>query len=73
MSDLAATHCGNTCEGGCFGGNNSCIWIILILLFCNGGFGSNSLFNFGGGEGCGCGCDFIIPLILILSCCGGCN
>lgn len=39
---------GNDCDRGCggiFGGNdNSCIWIILLLLFCGNGFGG----------GCGC-------------------
>lgn len=35
------------CGGGCgcgddCGGNNSCMWLILLLLFCGGG--------------CGCGC-----------------
>ena len=33
---------------GC-GGNNSCLWIILILLFCGNGFS-------GYGNGCGNGC-----------------
>ncbi|MDO5402386.1 MAG: chorion class high-cysteine HCB protein 13 [Eubacteriales bacterium] len=82
MSDLAATNCGgcNDC-GGCNSGglfsngcNNSCIWIILLLLFCGGGstFGSN---------GCGCGnngCNSCTILILLLLFCGdgfgcGCN
>ena len=79
MSDLAATNCGNGC--GCEGGvsnNNSCLWIIILLLFC-GGLGNNGC---GCGNGsCGCGngvggigngsdCSCII-LILLLLCCGG--
>ena len=32
--------------------NNSCLWIILILLFC--GCGENGFGNFGN---CGCGCE----------------
>ena len=33
--------CGNGDDCGCGGGcgNNSCIWLILILLFCGGGCG----------------------------------
>ena len=33
--DNKVLDCG--CGGGC--GNNSCIWLILILLFCGGGCG----------------------------------
>lgn len=61
MCDLASNNCGNGC--GC--GNNSCIWIILILLFCcgNNGIGSSD---------CGCGNDnSCIWIILILLFCGG--
>ena len=61
MSDLAATNCGGGCscnEGGCGSilcglnsgngcGNDSCLWIIL-LLFCCGGCGN------GNGNGFGC-------------------
>ena len=32
---------------GCGCGNNSCLWIILLLLFCGGGSGF-------GGNNCGC-------------------
>ena len=59
------TSCG--CNNGC--GNNSCLWIILILLFCGGG-------NTFGRSGCGCndGCDnSCIWIILILLFCGGGN
>ncbi len=50
MSDLSATNCGCGCENSCGGGlfnngNNSCLWIILLLIFCGGC-----------GNGCGCGC-----------------
>ena len=71
MSDLSATNCGCGCESGvgrtggecgCGFGNNSCLWIIL-LLFCCGGCGS----NFGGG----CGNDSCLWIILLLFCCGG--
>lgn len=56
MSDLSATNygCGRNERSGCGCnncGNNSCIWIILILLFC----GNGSVF---GRSGCGCNdCD----------------
>lgn len=68
MSDLAATHCGDRCERRESG--FSCIWIIIILLFCCNG--SNGIF--GGGFGCGGsenGCSSIIFIILILCLCGG--
>lgn len=75
MSDLAATGCCNN-DCGCgmetCGGNNSWLWI-LILLFCCGGWGNNT----GNNGGCGCGlgrgddCGCIIPILLILCCCGG--
>ena len=61
MSDLTATTCGCGCERNertnCMG-NNSCIWIILLLLFCGGGCGS-SRGGFGCGDDCCCGdeCD----------------
>ena len=57
------TSCG--CNNGC--GNNSCLWIILILLFCGGnGFGRS-------GCGNGCGNDCCIWIIILLFCCGGCG
>ena len=51
--------------------NNSCLWIILILLF--SGCGENGFGNFGN---CGCGCEngmdncWIIIIILLFCCCG---
>ena len=49
---------------GC--GNNSCIWIILLLLCC-GGCGEGKGFFGGGDDNC---CWWIILLLL---CCGGCG
>ncbi len=82
MSDLTAANCGcNNGNGynntGLFGGNNSCIWIILLLLFCGGngngcGCGGNGLFGTRDGNGSSC-CEWIILLLLLSSCCGGCN
>ena len=69
MSDLSATNCGCGCDSGVstLGGNNSCLWIILLLICC-GGLGRN-------GDGCGCGCgdNSCIWIILLLLCCGGCG
>ncbi len=82
MSDLTATNCGcnnngNGCNNtGLFGGNNSCLWIILLLLFCGGnngngcGCGGNGLF--GASDGNGSCCEWIILLLILSSCCG-CN
>lgn len=41
----------------CCGNNNSCLWIILILipLFCCGGWGNCGCDN-NNNNGCGCGC-----------------
>ena len=68
MSDLSATNCGCDCGrevDSC--GNNSCIWIILLLLFCGGcGNGRNSW----GNNGCDNSCLWII---ILLFCCGGCG
>lgn len=63
---------GNNCNTGCFGNDNSWIWIILALLFfCNGGIGGFG--NFGGNN---CGCDrddnnwiWIILAIVFFCCC----
>ena len=67
MSDLSATNCG--CErnekSGCGCNNNSCIWIILILLFC----GNNSWGM--GRSGCGCGDNSCLWIIILLIFCGG--
>ena len=72
MSDLSATNCGCGCDaaerfgGECGCGNNSCLWIMLLLCCC-GGFGS-------GHGGCGgCGNDSCLWIILLLCCCGGGN
>jgi len=66
MSELSATNCGCGCHnersGGCGLGNNSCIWIILLLLCCGG--------NGFGGRG-GCGDDSCLWIIILLFCCGG--
>ena len=72
MSDLSATNCGcgceNTCGGSLFGGgNNSWLWIILLLIFCGGCGGSRM------GDGCGCGNDSCLWIILLLIFCGGCG
>ena len=77
MSDLTATNCG--CNNGCNNNNGlmggSCIWIILLLVFC-GGCGNGMGGILGGNSGCGCdndnnGCCDILILILLLSCfCG---
>ncbi len=70
MSDLSATNCGCGCDrnersGGCgiFNGNNSCLWIILLLLFCGG--------DNNGRSGCGCSDNSCIWIIILLFCCGG--
>ena len=75
MSDLTATNCGcnngNDYNTANFFGGNSCIWIILLLLFCNGndnGCGRSGLFGRGGNNG-GC-CEWIILLLILSSCCG---
>ncbi len=71
MSDLSATNCGCGCEnGGLFNnsGNNSCLWIILLLIFCGGCGGSGRM-----GDGCGCGNDSCLWIILLLIFCGGCG
>lgn len=65
MSDLTATNCGCN-NGGC--DNNSCLWIILLLIFC-GGCGNGM-----GRRGDNCGCDnSCIWIILLLIFCGGCG
>ena len=69
MSDLSATNCGCGCDAdrfgggcgnnnncGCGFGNNSCLWIILLLCCC-GGCGNNN--------GCGCGNDSCLWIILL--------
>ena len=70
MSELSATNCGCGCDnntanlGGC--GISSCA-LILILLFCCGGFGC-------GNDRGGCGNnDSCLWIILLLIFCGGCG
>lgn len=66
MSDLSATNCGCDCQRESSCGNNSCIWIILLLLCCGG--------NSFGRSGCGCdGDNSCLWIILLLICCGGCG
>ena len=80
MSDLTATNCGcnNNCGNGMMGG--SCIWIIILLIFCGGCGNGNGIL--GGNNGCGCDnnnscCDWLIWILLIFCFCGnnncGCN
>ena len=59
MSDLSATNCGCNGNGTAVANNNggnSCLWIILLLIFCGGcgcnGNGASTLSN--NGYGCGC-------------------
>ena len=66
MSDLSATNCGCECDER-NGSNNSCMWLILLLLFCGGGCGHNDC---GYGGGCDNSC---LMIILLLFCCGGCG
>ncbi|MDO4473931.1 MAG: chorion class high-cysteine HCB protein 13 [Eubacteriales bacterium] len=77
MSDLS--NCGCGCDNGCGRistcngfGNSSCLWIILLLIFC-GGCGNGF---FGGNDRCGCGFgsdNNCLWIILLLIFCGGCG
>src|SRR5699024_9346132 len=65
MSDLAATSCCNN-DCGCgvdtCGGNNSWLWIIILLFLCGGCGNNNGFLN--SGDDCSC-----IFIILLLMCC----
>lgn len=72
MSSLTSNNCGCGCNNGTslFSGGNSCMWIILLLLFCggNGGCGCNngcgtSLFNNNGNSSC----DWLIWILILSS------
>ena len=73
MSDLAATNCQSSCNGGCgWTMGNGCngsslIWILFLLCFCGNG---NS--GWGGNDGCN-SCDSLIWILLLLSFCGNGN
>ncbi len=79
MSDLTnGCGCGSTSAystNSCTTGTNSCLWIILLLLFCGGGCGcgngtsTNSLF------GTNNSCEWIIILLICCGCLGnnGCG
>jgi hypothetical protein len=75
MSDLTAANCGcsnNSGNSGLFGGNNSCLWLIILLFACGGnngcGCGNSGLFNNSGDNG-SC-CEWIIWLLLLSTFCG---
>lgn len=79
MSDLAATGCGCSGNGGILsgrGGNCSCnvlLWLLILSCACGGDrggfFGGNGLFgggcDDGCGDGCGCGGNSLWIIILI--------
>ena len=54
-----------------FGGNNSCLWIILLLIFC-GGCGCGDRRWGDRNDRCGCN-DSCLWIILLLIFCGGCG
>lgn len=58
----------NTC--GCGNGCNDLFIIILLLLVCNGGFGTSNANN-GGCGGCGDCSEFFIIILLLLFCGNG--
>lgn len=59
------------CNNGFFGGNNSCLWIILLLIFC-GGCGCGDRRWGDRNDRCGCN-DSCLWIILLLIFCGGCG
>ncbi|MBO5460971.1 MAG: chorion class high-cysteine HCB protein 13 [Ruminococcus sp.] len=64
------------CECGCSNnwgmGNNSCLWIILLLFFCGGNGCGSSMWG-RSNDDCGCGNNSCIWIILLLFFCGGCG
>ena len=70
MSDL---NCGCGCDdatpynNGCGLGNNSCLWIILLLIFCGGCGNGTSLANSFGDNSC------LWIILLLIFCGGGCG
>jgi len=69
MSDFSSTSC---CRENRNDNGISPIFMILILLFLGGG-DNGILGGFNGNKECGCnnGLDGILPIILLLSLCGG--
>lgn len=74
MSNLTSGNCGCGCGSNLMGGNNSCMWIILLLLFCGGNNGCGNGCGNGilGGSNGGC-CDWLIWILLISCFCGNGN
>lgn len=68
MSDLSTTSCCGNSKSDT--GMNSMFMILMLLLLCGG---ENGISGFGNGNSnCGCsGLDGILPIILLLSSCGG--
>ena len=77
MSELSNCGCGCERDNNCGRintwngfGNSSCLWIILLLIFC-GGCGNGF---WGANNGCGCDRDnSCLWIILLLIFCGGCG
>ena len=75
MSDLTATNCGcnNNSGRGIFGGNNTWLWILLLIFCvgndddgCGGGISGFGLFN-NDGNGSSC-CNTLVWLLILSSC-----
>ena len=76
MSDLSATNCGcgNNNSRGIFGGNNTWLWILLLLSCfgndddgCGSGRSGFGLFNNDGNGSC---CNTLVWLLILSSCWG---